>query len=524
MRRQPIALVLLVLAGSARADVRLPALIADHMVLQRGAAVRLWGWADPGETVAVSLPEQQHQATADGAGNWQVLLKPLAATGKPFDISIRGNNEITLSDVIAGEVWVCSGQSNMAMSLGGVSDVEDILKDVATPQLRLFKVTRNAAAEPTQDVSGQWAHSAPQLARSFSGVGYVFGFELQQALGVPVGLIESSWGGTRAEAWTARELMMAEPGLKAEAERFETWADKEHPDWRGSFPKYLKQAEAYHREWARTVREWRAAQAKAKQDGTKPPPRPRHQRQVGSKNNPSVLYNAMVAPLTRCTIKGAIWYQGEANAGRGMAYRTTLKAMICSWRQNWELGDFPFLVVQLPAIGAQPRAPESRSSWAELRESQWLQQKLLPNVGVTVSYDTDVTGNLHPKEKRPVGHRLALAAQGMVYGMGVPYRNPSFKDMAIEGNKVRITFQDVGGGLTTPGGAALAGFAIAGEDGAFVAATAGISALDTVVVSSNAVPAPKAVRYAWAQNPSAANLFGNSGLPAAPFRTDQPSQ
>jgi len=486
-----------VTAGATHAEVSVPGLFSDQMVLQRDIKLPVWGTASPDEQVTVKLGEHQASATADSAGRWRVQLDPLPAGG-PFEMTIKGTNTIVLKDVLVGEVWVCSGQSNMAFALKHAVHGEQEVAAADHPRIRLFVVPRTTADEPQTGVGGAWKACAPDTAGSFSAVGYFFGRQLQETLNVPIGLIDSSWGGTPAEAWTARSALDADPDLKATLEAQNAATPNPAPRMR-----------------ARSTRPaggGRAGRAAANR------PRAAGGRNVNARNNPrrpSVLYNAMIHPLIPYAIRGAIWYQGEANARRACAYRKLLPTMIRNWRSQWGEGDFPFLIVQLANFQARQAKPYA-SDWAELREAQ-LMTLSEPNTGLAVTIDIGNPKDIHPRNKQEVGRRLSLAARAIAYGQKIPYSGPIYQSCKIDGDKVRLRFKHAGG-LAARGGGTLTGFAVAGEDRQFVEATATIQGSE-VFVSSDQVKKPVAVRYAWGDSPEC-NLINGAGLPASPFRTD----
>lgn len=515
-RRLPLLTALVpLLALSAQADVTLNGMFADNMVLQRGMELPIWGFADPGEEVTVSACGQTKSATADGEGRWRVRLDPIEMEGA-FPVTISGENEIVLQNVVMGDVWICSGQSNMVWTVQNSVNGADEVANANFPLIRLCQVKRATATEPADQVEAGWVECSPETVGPFSAVGYFFGRELHQELGVPVGLISSNWGGTPAEAWISAEKIETDP---AYADVYEWWANaiELHPE----------RMETYQNE---TLPQWRAKWEAAKAAGEEPlprrpqaPPGPDHYRR------PSNLFNAMIHPLIPYAIRGAIWYQGEANGGpsgggRSSAwqYRHLFPAMIEDWRERWGQGDFPFGWVQLANYRAIAEQPEE-STWAEVRESQTLTLSL-PNTGQALAIDVGEAGNIHPKDKQTVGHRLALWALDEVYGRDVVSEGPMYESMTVEDGRVRLRFAGVAGGLRTrvtenaPDAGTLMGFQIAGDDRRWVWANAQIDG-DTVVVWSDEVAEPVAVRYGWANNP-VVNLYNSAGLPAVPFRTD----
>jgi len=493
------------IAALAGAEVKLPALIGDNMVFQQGKKAAVWGSADPGEQVTVTLGDQKVTSTTDSEGRWKTELGPLKAGG-PFEMTIAGKNTITVRNLVVGEVWICSGQSNMEMAVGnsprawgGVLDAEKEIAAGNYPMIRHFTVKKAVAGRPQQDVQGQWMVASPQTVGEFSAVAYFFGRDLHKALGVPVGLINSSWGGTPAEAWTSAPALRVDPELKPILD-----------DWEEKVANYPKLVEQFRKD----LDQWEQSSERAEAEGRVAPSPPKIPSDPRSNSwRAAGLYNGMIAPLLSYAIAGAIWYQGESNADRAYQYRRLFPAMIQDWRRAWGEGDFPFLFVQLASF-IQEWSP--KTCWAELREAQTMTLSL-PKTGMAVAVDIGDPRDIHPKNKQEVGRRLALAAQVVAYNKKVVYSGPMYEFMRVVGNRVRLHFKHAEGGLVAKGGP-LKGFEVAGEDRKFVAAAARISR-DTVVVRSRKVPRPVAVRYAWADNPGC-NLYNKSGLPASPFRTD----
>jgi sialate O-acetylesterase len=655
-----LSLAILLVVGSsfqtARAEVKVPALIGDNMVLQQGRRARIWGTADPGERVTIRLADHIAHATADGQGKWQAFVGPLKAGG-PFELTIAGKNTLVFKNVLVGEVWVCSGQSNMEFALVNSKDGASAIAEADYPQVRLFTVRHATSATPLDDVHGQWLVTTPKTAGQFSAVGFYFGRELHRRLKVPIGLIHSSWGGTPAEAWTSYETLTSVPSLKPILDRYDAElqalperqrkhqqaiADWEHqyalqdPGNKGEamgyadpslvlegwkpmdLPRYWEStglnvdgsiwfrkdvevpkawaghdltlslgpvddydttyfngqrvgaigsenAEAYsvprsYKIPGRLVRPGKALiavrvfdrmgnggfagspdqmflapEGGGKKDGLAldgkwdfkaemvvegrvpdyskypgPPPGP------DNPNSPSVLYNAMLAPIVPYAIRGAIWYQGESNAGRAYQYRTLFPLMIGNWRTAWGEGNFPFYFVQLANFMARKPQP-GESEWAELREAQTLTLHSA-DTGMAVAIDIGEGEDIHPRDKLDVGLRLSRWALVGPYAQKLEPSGPLYDSFAIEGDKVRLRFKHIGAGLKTPDGAPLKGFAIAAADHKFVWADARIEG-DSIIVWSKDVAQPVAVRYAWADNP-ACNLYNEEGLPASPFRTD----
>jgi sialate O-acetylesterase len=503
------------LAPAARADVKLNPLFTDHMVLQRGMRVPIWGTADPGEEVTVEfdMPSQttgapasfrlRSNVTADKDGRWQIMLSERRPAGGPFTMTVQGKNKIEVKDILVGDVWICSGQSNMEWRLNQAAEGPATIENTANPQIRLFTVAHNAIAEPQTVVKGEWKECNPQSAAPFSAVGYFFGRDLQKALNVPIGLIHTSWGGTPAQAWTSKEALQAVPELQGH-----------------TLERAALQAEVARARGELAQAQYKVDVAQAKLDGKAPPPAPRGHGPapspdaVGrSSNSPTTLYNGMIAPLIPYAIKGAIWYQGESNAGRAIEYRTLYATMIQDWRTRWGEGDFPFLGVQLAPYGPG-------NNYAEVREAQFLATQKLPKVGMAVITDVGERNDIHPKKKEPVGGRLALLARKIAYGENIVAMGPVASAMKVEGNRAVFSFDNVGAGLECRG-EKLTGFEVAGEDKKFHPAEAEIRG-ETVVVSSKEVERPAEVRFGWANYPEV-NLWNKNGLPATPFRTDGPT-
>jgi sialate O-acetylesterase len=502
--RRALPSCLLIFTVALRADVVMPAFFGSGMVLQRDVPIQIWGKAAPGEKVSVSLADSSADTVAAKTGLWRVTLPARAGGDAPLSLRVRGLNELRFTDVLMGDVWLCSGQSNMNFRLANADNAEAEIARASFPRLRLFTVAREVADTPQFDVKGSWQACSPENVGSFSAVAYFFGLQLHQELGIPVGLIHSSWGGTAAEAWTPRETLAASDELQPILARWDaTMAD---------FPRLKAEFEANK---DRLVAEWKVAVVEAKKAGRTPPSEPKLRTGPGTQYQPAGLYHAMIAPLATLPLRGVIWYQGEANAGRAEQYRTLFPAMIGAWRAAWCRADLPFLYVQLPNLARQPEP--SRSGWAELREAQLI-TLAVPHTGMAVIIDIGDPGNLHPTNKLDVGKRLALAAGTLVYGRPAAGRlSPFFDHAETKGAQMTVHFKTVDS-LTVHGGGELKGFAVAGADKVFHFASAKIDG-ETVVVTSDAVPAPVAVRYAWADNPDC-NLVSSAGLPASPFRSD----
>jgi sialate O-acetylesterase len=670
--------VVFVLSMPVAADVKLPAVLGDNMVLQQNVPLKIWGWATAGEKVSVKLADQTRSTLADKNGDWMVAFDPLK-TGEPIEMTVTGKNTLTLRNILVGEVWVCSGQSNMALQVTEANDAAKEITQSEYPQIRLFNAYSAPSATVVSDVKGSWVPCGPRTVPNFSAVGYYFGRQLHKNLKMPVGLINASVGNTAAEPWISRESLMAIPQLKSLMERYAAavrdpagvkaafekampaWEDKaihKDPGNKG-FAMGFAAAETSDADWKdmRLPHEWQATGMKfngavwfrktidlpasmagkdlllnldkvddydttyfngqkvggigletpnpffvsrsykvpaslvkpgrnviavrvfdriggggftgraakmnlvpaapegqdalplagswkykvelelPQHDFADAPPYPLY---AGTSAAPSNLYNGLIAPLTRFAIRGAIWYQGEANIGRAISYRTVFPALIKDWRAAWNESDMPFLFVQLTNCHSSADQPDD-SPMAELREAQ-LMTLSVPKTGMAVAIDIGDSEDIHAGNKQDVGKRLELAALAQAYGKDVVYSGPIYKSMKIEGDfspqegqaltrpsglgkpltanaskRVRLSFDHVDGGLVVKGDK-LNGFAIAGEDRKFVWADAIVDG-DTVVVSSKQVPHPKAVRYAWANNP-VCNLYNKANLPASPFRTD----
>jgi sialate O-acetylesterase len=489
-------LVLICATISARAEVRLPGLFSDNMVLQQGKCSPVWGWADEGERVTVTFRGRKVSTTTKD-GKWIVKL-PNQKAGGPDTLVVEGKNRIELRNVLVGEVWICSGQSNMEWPLGRSFESEKDIDNSVNANLRLFTVPKLKANEPVTDVKAGWQECNPGTVKNFSGVAYYFGRDLQKARGAPVGLIHTSWGGSPAEVWMSEKVLETNPQYKKEI--------------LGAYPDQYKW---YQGELA----QWEKEAENLKKEGKEP-----SRGRPGPPWKPAELYNGMIAPLLGYALKGAIWYQGESNAGRAWQYRTLFPDMIRNWRQDWGQGDFAFFAVQLAPWDRNKKrtiqeitAAPGDSDWAELREAQVLATKALPRVGVAVITDVGDKDDIHPTKKEPVGGRLAMLARGITYGEKIEYSGPMYRSMHVKGNKIILDFDHAGGGLEARGGR-LRGFAICGADRKFVWANAEIEN-GKVAVSSPQIEKPVAVRYGWADYP-VVNLFNREGLPASPFRTD----
>lgn len=487
-------------SGRGVGALELPSIFGDHMVLQQNAEVAFWGRADFGEAVTVGLGGVEAGTSADAEGRWKLTLRSPAAGG-PYEVVIAGESEtVTLRDVLVGEVWLCGGETNMEWPVSSSADAEREVADAAHPRLRLFRVKYATADEPQWDCTGEWQVCSGETVQPFSAAAYYFGRALQAELDVPVGLIQSTWSGAPAEAWTSLETLRGEEVAGPLLARWDQYV-RDYPE-----------AQVEYKEAWRLYQAQRKAAARMRTGIAAGPVMPVSPRDPG---RPATLYNAMLMPLAGFTIRGAILYQGEKNVERAYQYRSLFRAMIRDWRRAWGGGAFPVLFVQLANYGERRERPRE-SAWAELREAQSMALEL-ENTAMAVAIDLGDAEELRPPNKQEVGRRLSLAALGLAYGKEIPFSGPLYASMAVEGREVRLKFSHAHEGLVAREGR-LTGFSVAGEDQEFVWADARIEG-EEVVVGSAEVRKPVAVRYGWARNPEC-NLFNGAGLPASPFRTD----
>ena len=457
-------------SGLAQADVKLPKVIASHMVLQQKLPLPIWGTADVSEEVTVSLGDNKASTKAGADGKWSVKLKEMTAGGGPLELIVKGKNEIKLTDILIGEVWVASGQSNMEWSVAASNNPQEEISAAKYPNIRIFHVKKVPAVTPQDEVvlDREWSECSPETIGNFSAVAYFFGRHIHKELNVPVGLINTSWGGTAIEPWTPIVGFESVESLKPIAEQVKA--------------------------------------QQAKPEGV----------QAGA-GAPMHLYNGMVHGIVPFGIRGALWYQGESNRGQGVAYEQRMHALINGWRTVWNQGDFPFLFVQLAPFKYGPTDPQFLLPQIWEAQTKTLAMK---NTGMAVTTDITHLTDIHPKNKQDVGKRLALWALAKTYGKeGLVYSGPLYKSMKVEGNKVRIEFDHVGGGLKSRDDKPLSWFTIAGKEGDFVEATAVIDG-KSVVVSSDKIAEPAAVRFGWDQL-AEPNLMNAEALPAGPFRTSR---
>jgi sialate O-acetylesterase len=473
----------------ASADVTLPNIFSDSMVLQRDHANAVWGKASPGESVTVTIDSQKHSTTADDAGLWRVTLEPMSV-GEPRELVVSGKNEIRLTDVLVGEVWICSGQSNMQWSVNGSTNFALEQAAANHPTIRMINFPQVGTQEPVwTHKDRKWMVCSPQTVGGFSAVGYFFARQLNQTLNVPIGMINNAWGGSACEAWINRETLAADEQFAplidrwvADEKRFEEQSAKSNP------------SEEEKKQLAGLMR------------------------QMSGNSRPGNIYNGVLKSHLGYGIRGAIWYQGESNAGRAYQYRELFPLMISSWRQEWGQGDFPFYWVQLADFMDENSEPTD-SAWAELREAQTMAMEKLPNTGQAVIIDIGEGKDIHPRNKVDVGMRLARWALANEYQLPIPFRSPQYKSMEVIGNNAILQFDFVDGGWRQFDVQELRGFTIAGEDKKFVNAKASLLKDGRIEVSAESVEKPMSVRYGWANNPIV-NLYDKSDLPLTPFRTD----
>ncbi len=538
-------LVACMLSWTLAAAVKMPKIFGDNMVLQREMPVPVWGWADKGEKVTVSFAGQEKSATAGEDGNpssskdsavarWMVKLDPMKASSTPQTMTVSSSEiskspNLQIKNILVGEVWICSGQSNMEWSVGGVLNAKEEIDAATNPIIRHIKVQNTQSPRKLDDITnGAWSVCSPQTAGGFTAVGYFFAKNLVKELDIPVGLIGSNWGGTRIEPWTCPEGFKLFPEYKNIVSQIEEW-DSTTESGRAKFAAYLEKV----KEWTPKAEKALAAKQSVPELPASPLPPPDHQL-------PTKLYNAMIYPLIPFAFRGAIWYQGESNAGDGLAYVQKKKALIEGWRQLWKQqssqgsaspgGDFPFYHVQLANFQtSDPNRPEGGDGYAKLREAQF-QSLAIKNTGMAVIIDIGEAKDIHPKNKQDVGARLALWALANDYGKKIEFSGPLYKGFKVEGNKIRIEFDHADNGMFVGEKTGLepvkeikngkpGWISIAGEDKKFYFADALIDG-KTLVVSSDKVANPVAVRYHFTANPEGLHLYNKEGLPASPFRTD----
>jgi sialate O-acetylesterase len=490
--------ILLLLAAPTLADVTVAPIFGSHMVLQRDRQQRIWGEDAAGTAITVTIAGQTQTAKTGDDGKWNVTLQPIAAGG-PHELTVTGSSTVTLTDILIGELWLASGQSNMNVALGNTRDGEKEIAAANYPQIRYFRVKQEASRDPVR-TSGRWVAVDPTTAKPISGVAYFFARELHKELNVPIGIVHAGWAGTVIEAWTPLEGLNQHPTFKT---MLADWDKKVEQD-----PAKVAAAQEEQRRW-------QAQADEAKKAGAAPPPRPPQVIAPNNPNTPGILYSSLIRPLTALSIRGVIWYQGESNVGNSRIYPELLDLMLAQWRDAFGQKELPFLIVQLPNFDDDART----TNWAAIREGQRRALRF-PGTGLVTTIDVGDSKDLHPKNKEPVGHRLALVALSQVYGKDVVASGPLFKDATPAGDKLVVHFDHVHGGLTTTDGQPPRCFEVAGPDGNWQPADAKIDG-QTIVLTSTAVKSPASVRYAYSNDPKV-NLTNKEGLPAVPFTQDAP--
>ncbi|MEY2600674.1 MAG: hypothetical protein RLZZ142_2933 [Verrucomicrobiota bacterium] len=529
--------------ASAGAAVRLSPPFSKHMVLQREFAVPVWGDADPGEEVTVEFAGQRKTAVAGADGRWEVRLDAMAASSEGRTLTVRGKNEVSIPDVLVGEVWLATGQANMSLGLVAAHNAAEELSKAIDPLLRFFTVKKHVAAEPRRDGAGTWQLTTPETARWFSAVGYFFAKELRERLGCPVAVLHASWGGAPAQTWMSLGALKGDPAFREHVVAYDRALARSH-EVRAN----TELVEGYERklkEWKeqvepsrkKAVDEWLASVYRGEKrpwpsdlPGEPVNPDPfGTPSQSGRTSIPAGLFNGMIFPLAPYGMRGVICYQGESNGSQGLEYRKLFPALILDWRKHWGR-ELPFLYVQLAGWDFHPDSPEEKHSWPWLREAQRMALSV-PRTGMAVAVDVGDPKSVHPSNKEVVGQRLALVARKVAYGEAISCSGPVYSGIKAEAKALRVLFQETGRGLVIGqapwhadgveplGTDRLVGFAIAGEDRKWFRANAEIQG-DTVLVWHPEVPEPVAVRYGWANAPRC-NLYNREGLPAGPFRSDE---
>ena len=501
------ALVILFVAAGAHADVGMSHIFGSHMVLQQEKNIQVWGWADAGERVEVKLGDAAPVATEAGDdGKWSVTLPPLKSGG-PLTMTVTGKNTLTFEDILIGEVWLCSGQSNMEMAVNGCLNAAEERASANYPNIRQIKVPRVPAGEPVRDFDGAWQVCGPETVGGWTAAGYFFGRHLHQELDVPIGLVNSSWGGTRIEPWTPPVGFAQVPALKGIHDQV-TLANPKSDPYKTRLGEYLGALET-----------WMATAKASLAEGAVLEPSPVYPEEIKPLNThavPTGLYNGMIAPLVPFAIRGAIWYQGESNHGEGMLYVEKTKALVAGWRDLWSEPDLPYYYVQIAPYIYGEEDPNVMPIFWEAQAAA----EAIPNTGMAVITDIADLNDIHPKNKQDVGKRLALLALNRTYGQeDVVDSGPTFRSLAQEGSKLRVTFDNVGSGLASRDGQALSWFHIIGSETDFELANAEIAG-DSVLLSSPKVPDPCAVRFGWHKN-AMPNLMNREGLPAGAFRAGE---
>ncbi len=515
------------------AEIKLPAIFGDHMVLQSGAATVFWGTAGANEEITVTAGLVTGKAKAGDDGKWLVKLTGLKASEKPIEATVSGvSGKLVFKDVLIGDVWVCSGQSNMALRASETIDGKEAATSAKYPSVRFFNVPQLPSLKPLDDCKGKWELCTPETAARFSAVGFFFAKNILETQKIPLGMIGSHSGGTPAQAWTSLDALSSDPELKngfVDLDKVLGNLDAV----RAEHEKWMKECGMEYKE---SLKKWFADSWAAQQKKTPVPPRPKQPAKPepldpdGSTSFPTVLFNGMIHPLIPFGIKGVVWYQGESNAGKPGLYRKLFPLMIKDWRSHWGQGDFPFLFVQLPNYGKRQAEPVLQDGWSFVRESQMLGLKSAANTGMAVTVDIGYGDNLHPPTKAGVGYRLALAARHIAYKEDLIFSGPLYDSHMIAGNKITVKFSNTGAGLKiakVPYPSSnkdaptdeLKGFAVSGADSKLFWAKARIEGKDSVTVWSEKIAEPKQVYYGWGSDPEV-NLYNSADLPASPFRTE----
>ncbi len=508
-----LASLCLGLPSSVLAELSLPHFFSDHMVLQREKAAAIWGKASPKAEVEVAFKGKTAKATADAEGRWRTTIETGAADAKGAALTVTGDGKtLSIADVLVGEVWLASGQSNMYFSMNRVPAYEELISKANHPGLRMFNAPLVTAEEPQEDIAGEWTLCSPKTLPEYSAVAFFFALKLHEELDVPVGVIKTAWGGKPVETFTSREALNTLPATKEAVDRLMS-------DHAAYDPTKAKTA------YAVRLKNWQATMAAAKgkplEAGKRLPKKPASPKPpLLSEGRPGVLFNSMINPFAGYTLRGAIWYQGEANSRAGsVPYDQTLPLMIRDWRQRWN-DEFSFYFVQLANFREPSTQPGTPDSWALTQDRMRLILGTTPKTGMAVINDVGEVNDIHPKDKMSPGYRLARWALAKDYGKDIVYSSPLYKSSEVKEGAMRITFDHAGKGLKARDGAELKRFEIAGKDRVWHWAEAKIDGTDSVVVSSKDVPQPAAVRYAWAANPKGSNLVNSEDLPASIFRTD----
>ncbi len=508
-----VAVACLSVTINAQAELTLPHFFSDHMVLQRERAAAIWGQTTPNAPVTVSFKGKTASAQADAQGRWRAEIETGSADAQGAVLSVNsGDMSVTIADVLVGEVWLASGQSNMFFTMNRVPEYEELTSKADHPGLRMFDAPLVTATQPQRDIAGQWSLCTPETAPSYSAVAFFFALKLHQELDVPIGVIKTAWGGKPVETFTSREALNTLPATKALVDNaINSDAAYDPAGAQSQYETRLKHWEAAAAQTRRTPSGERKPRARRPQ----PPKRP-----LETEGQPGVLFDAMIHPFVGFTMRGAIWYQGEGNAKPGaVPYDQTLPLMIRDWRQRWG-EEFSFYFVQLANFRQPSTAPGTPDPWALLQDRMRRILVTTPKTGMAIINDVGDPNDIHPKDKHTPGERLARLALAKDYGRKLVYSGPLYKTSQVQNGAVRVVFEHAGAGLRARDGSALKRFEIAGADRVWHWAEAKIDGNDAVLVSSPDVKQPVAVRYAWASNPKGANLVNSDGLPASVFRTD----